>query len=99
MAQQSVDGSGRQEEDAQPVRWKSRRWGKASHAIACAGLICSVLVLSATWNGIDVFVFPHESISVAEAKIELMGKYLALLALAVFLLGCGVVGYMYRAQK
>jgi hypothetical protein len=99
MAQDVVARGVQGPDTAEPVQWKSRRWGKASHAIACAGLICSILVLSATWNGIQVFVYPHESISVAEAKIDLMGMYLALLALAVFLLGCGVVGYMYRAQK
>jgi hypothetical protein len=101
MAQEFVAGSARQVDTAQPVRWKSRRWGKASHVLACAGLLCSILVLSSTWNGVHVFSFSatQDPVASAEARIDLLGKYLALLALAVFLIGLGVIGYMNRAQE
>lgn len=99
MAQELVARDTQQVDASQPVRWKSRRWGKASHAVACVGLICSILVLSSTWNGIRVFLLPGDPVATLEAKVDLIGKYLAVLSLAVFLLGLGVTGYMYRAQK
>ncbi len=100
MAQEFVAGAAQNSDASRPVQWRSRAWRQASIAVASAGLICTIIVLSSTWNGVHVFfVDRNDPSALAEAQVRLLGRYVALLALGVFLIGLGVLQYIRKAQR